>query len=346
MLHPFRSAVPRTLAALVFVVAACGGSTTAPPPVTPTPVPPPPAPPAPPSTTWSTAGRVTAFGANQGLAGATVAPRWELAPVVTDGQGAYQITDTTDPPFAPYPLTVSAPGMLTREMWISWTRGARTGVDITLIRNAAPFSMTFYQQFARDMYDKSKGSPWPLRRWTTAPKFYLRTLDQAGRPVEPEVLSLTIETIRKAVPAYTANTYTAAAIETGTEVRPAAAGWINVDFKREFNDDTPCGRAFVGENPGTITLYEDQCSCGSIKVPPSVTTHEVGHAMGFFHVSDRNSVMYPYDRGDCRHSELSSAESYHAAVMYSRPRGNTDPDKDPSTGPTLGIHAMTGPLVR
>jgi hypothetical protein len=59
--------------------------------------------------------------------------------------------------------------------------------------------------------------------------------------------------------------------------------------------------------------------------------HEVGHAVGFFHVSDKNSVLYPFAPGNCPPGELSAAEKYHAAIAYTRPRGNRDPDVDPST---------------
>ena len=229
-------------------------------------------------------------------------------------------------------------------MWITWQRGARTNVTLDMIRDAAPFSSEFYRQFVRDMYDRSDGSPWPVLRWETAPSFYVRTVDQNGRPVEPEVLAVTLDALRRAVPAYTAGHYNVAAMETGTEVRAAATDWINVDFRREPNADV-CGRAFVGRNPGTITLYEDVCSCGSIKVPGSVTMHEVGHAMGFFHVADKNSLMYPFDSGGCRAGALSPAEAFHAGIAYSRPRQNTDPDHDPSSFKTLTAPSEGGPLV-
>jgi hypothetical protein len=49
-------------------------------------------------------------------------------------------------------------------MWIAWQRGPQTNVTLDMIRNAGPFSMDFYQQFVRDMYDKSDGAPWPLLR--------------------------------------------------------------------------------------------------------------------------------------------------------------------------------------
>ena len=148
------------------------------------------------------------------------------------------------------------------------------------------------------------------------------------------MLTVTLDALRRAVPLWTGNTYTVATIETGTATREAPTGWINVLFRRDKNSDR-CGQAFVGRNPGEITLWDDLCSCGSVKVPGQVTMHEVGHAMGFFHVSDRNSLMFPFIAGDCPAGALSAAESYHASIAYSRPRGNTDPDRDPPQGAAL-----------
>ena len=110
----------------------------------------------------------------------------------------------------------------------------------------------------------------------------------------------------------------------------------------ESNDT--CGTAFVGRNPGTMTLYLDVCGCGSVRIPPSVVMHEVGHAMGFFHVSDSHSLMYPFDESGCRPGTLSPAETFHAAIAYARPRQNSDPDHDPSSFKTL-VGSKAGPLV-
>jgi hypothetical protein len=332
------------LAVTALLSAACGGGGSRPTPTAPS-TPTTPTSPATPTNTWSVAGQIVATGSQQPVAGATLTPGWSLAAVTADADGNYQLGDTANPPSTPYPVAVSAPGFVTHDIWITWQRGPRSNVMLDMIRDAAPFSMEFYRQFVRDMYDKSEGSPWPVLRWGTAPSFYVRTVDQNGRPVEPEVLAVTLDALRRAVPAYTAGRYSAAAIETGTGVRPAATDWINVDFRREPNADDPvCGRAFVGRNPGTITLFEDVCSCGSIKVPGSVTMHEVGHAMGFFHVADRNSLMYPFDSGGCRSGALSAAESFHAAIAYSRPRQNSDPDHDPSSFKTFA-GLREGPLV-
>jgi hypothetical protein len=180
-------------------------------------------------------------------------------------------------------------------------------------------------------------------RWTTAPSFYVKTVDQNGRAIEPEVMVRVLDAIRQAVPAFTAGHYSAAAIETGTDVRPQTLDWINVDIRREPQEKRVCGFARIGANPGSITLHDDVCSCGSNKIPGAVTMHEVGHALGFFHVANRGSLMFPFIAGDCPAGQLSAAESYHAGIAYSRPRGNTDPDHDPAS--TAALNGLTPVLI-
>src|SRR5262245_32279612 len=240
--------------------AACGGSggggTTPTTPSTPTT----PTTPTPPANTWSASGQIVALGTTHGIGGATLTPGWSLAAVTADPQGNYSIGDVANPPSTPYPVTVSAAGMINHDVWITWARGARTGVNLDMIRNAAPFNMEFYRQFARDTFDNDQGAPFPLLRWTTAPSFYVRTVDQNGRAIEPEVLAVTLDALTRGVRSYTGGRYSPAAIETGTEVRPQAAGWINVDIRRDPGERQVCGQAFVGANPGQITLNDDVCS--------------------------------------------------------------------------------------
>ena len=300
---------------------------------------PPPTPPTnpTPTNTWSAAGQVVATGTAQGVGGATLAPGWSLASVTTDAQGNYSLGDVANPPSTPYPVSVSGPGLVTHDVWITWARGPRTGVNLDVIRNAAPFSLDFYRQFARGTFDHlADGAPFSLQRWTTAPSFYVRTVDQNGRPIEPEVLTRVYDAIRAAVPAFTGGVYQVAALETGTGARPQAPDWINVDIRRDPSEKQVCGFAFVGANPGSITLNNDVCSCGSNKIPGAVTMHEVGHALGYFHVGDRGSLMFPFIAGDCPPGALSAAESHHAKIVYARPRNNTDPDRDQPSAAALG----------
>lgn len=256
-------------------------------------------------------------------------PGWSLSPVTTDSQGNFTLSDVVNPPTDPYPVTLSAPGMVDHGVWIGFAHGQRSGILLDMIQNTPPFSMKFYSQFVRDTYENDPGAPFALQRWTTDPNFYVRTVDQNGRPVEPEVLARILTGIADGVQAFTAGRYHAS-IVTGTAVQPPQAGWIDVNVLRDPHSSI-CGNSDVGENPGTINLWEDICSCGSNKIPGSVTMHEVGHAMGFWHVDDPRSLMYPYQPADCRTGELSAAETFHVKIAYDRPNGNTDPDRDPST---------------
>ncbi len=278
----------------------------------------------------------------QGIADAGVAPSWDLAAAKANGAGSYSLGSTVLPPSDPYKLTVSAGGFVPREQWIARQTGARNDITLDLIREAAPFSMDFYRQLVRGTFDRTDG-PWPVLRWNDAPSFYVKTVDQNGRPIEPEVLLVVRDALARAVSVYTGGVYSARTIETGTETRGEVSGWINVDFIRDPNERRLCGLSYVGRNPGEITLYNDVCSCGSVKVPGATVMHEVGHALGFFHVSDNRSVMYPFAPGNCPPGDASQAERHHAAIAYLRPRGNTDPDNDPSNARLLDAADVTGP---
>jgi hypothetical protein len=320
------------LVAACAIGTACGGGGGSSRPITPTSPAPSPAP-STPAYRWSIAGQVVATGSGQPIPEASIAPSWGLAPVNADAQGSYLLGDFVNPPTDPYRVDISAPGYVTHNMWVQWQRGPRTGVSLDAIADRAPFSMEFYRQLVRGTYDEP-GAPWPVLRWTSAPSFYVRTVDQNGRAIEPEVIAVTIDAIRRAVPAWTAGRFAAVVVETGVEVRPPTPGWITVDIRRDPEEETVCGTSDIGQSPGSIILNDDVCACGSVKIPGDVTLHEVGHAMGFFHVSDSRSIMYPFEAGDCPPGELSPAEMYHAAIAYSRPRGNTDPDQDPDTSST------------
>jgi Matrixin len=323
----------RSLAAALLVLVSCGGGSSPSAPSAPA-IPATPPPPAAPVDTWSAAGIVTALDSGQPISSATLTPGWSLAPVTTNASGAYVVGDVANPPTSPYPVTLSADGMLAHKAWILWARGPRTGVNIALIHNAAPFSLGFYQQFVRGTYDE-EDAPYPILRWTTAPSFYIRTVDQVGAPIAQSVLDVVVDAINRAVPAFTGGRYTPVAIQLGTGVRPQAANWINIDIQKKDASFSKCGDSYVGENPGQINLYEDVCSCA--RIPGNVVMHEVGHALGFFHVADKASVMYPDDISPTCAGALSAAEVFHANIAYSRPNGNTDPDDDPDDQGVLGF---------
>ena len=57
--------------------------------------------------------------------------------------------------------------------------------------------------------------------------------------------------------------------------------------------------------------------------------HEFGHAMGFWHNGLPGSVMGGGIVASCGPQNLGPEEQQVAHVLYSRPPGNVEPDRDP-----------------
>jgi Astacin (Peptidase family M12A) len=148
------------------------------------------------------------------------------------------------------------------------------------------------------------------------------------------VLKVVLPSIERAVTAWSNGSLSVAALETGKETRQRTEGWIVVNITRNYKS-TYCGKAYVGSTIGELELVDDRCSCGSNKISGAIVMHEVGHAMGFFHVNDRGSVVYPYVPGRCPPGSRSESERYHSALAYGRTRGNADPDSDHPSAQTI-----------
>jgi hypothetical protein len=181
------------------------------------------------------------------------------------------------------------------------------------------FDLSFYQALVRDRLE-SPGLQ-PLRRWTTHPNIYLQT-----GVATAQTLNLVDSVVRQSVSGWTSGRLEVATVERGSGSRVGQAGWLTVLFSQE-TDNGRCGLADIGQSGGMITLYSanPNCWCNG-QIRSRTVRHEVGHAMGFYHTGDPADLMHRV-AGQC--DQLPSArEVYHAAIAYSRPVGNRDPDMD------------------
>ena len=67
--------------------------------------------------------------------------------------------------------------------------------------------------------------------------------------------------------------------------------------------------------------------CPGCRSRSQVAAHEILHTMGYWHPTSAYAPL-TINRGSTG-SDWSAEMRYHAAVMYSRPPGNRDPDTDP-----------------
>lgn len=276
--------------------------------------------PAPTPPEWTLTGQVVTTVTGAPIPGATVAAG-ELT-ASTDAFGRFEFKRATAPG-SPLAVTVRSGGYLTRETQVAHPRTSPLAIDVIDVRS--PFNLNFYRDLVRNTYEAPQSLE-HLHRWTRDAVFYVRTVDSAGRTLEPEVLDILRREIPRGFAAWTSGKYRAT-VEDGTAERPQATGLVRVSLTR--TGGRSCASATIGGNRGELIFNVDNCACGSRKILPDIVWHEVGHIAGFYHVG-RGNLMYPFFSADCgRVAQLSDRELHHARVAYERPYGNTDPDSDP-----------------
>jgi hypothetical protein len=282
-------------------------------------------------TTITLTGHVTATNGGQSLAG--VQAVLGASSSLTDGTGEFRAELL---PTASLRLALTGSGIVPRTLTVA--TAASRAIAVNAIALGGSFDLAFYRQLVRNGFE-APATLQPLRRWTRTPAFYLKTEDEAGRVIDAYTLAQVEATVRDAVPQWTAGLLGIPVVERGTASREGQSGWITIKFPAEVA--TYCGRAQIAVDGGWIELnaHIAPSANGACRVPgadvvPGTVRHEIGHALGRLHTDSPKDLMWGGTWSD-PNQKPSARELAAAAIAYTRPVGNLDPDSDPTSSVNL-----------
>jgi hypothetical protein len=229
----------------------------------------------------------------------------------------------------------------------------RPGERLRLPLISAGFDIVAFDQMFR-------GPDHRLKRWTSAPALvvlttvmnYTRGLGATAeyyatseQLTETET-TLLIEQLTEALAMLTGNTFTAFAsvqresVPVGSKINPLQEGKIIVGRYNNIGvmSNTIGLGGSSGPGDGRITagmVYLDTDLDKNSDARRLLRTHELGHALGYYHVTARQSIMNPV-----LGPEPTMFDRQASIIAFQRMPGNQSPDTDPGASSTGGIFSV------
>ena len=257
--------------------------------------------------------------------------------VRTDGSGNFQV-DVGGP--GSFDIVVTGTGAVERHTTVTGPSAERA--KITII--PASFNLDAFDE----MFRASGGR---LRRWTTRPSLVVVASVLKYTDGDNDQYAATAEQLSDdEIAAMVANLSEGLALLTGNTYNEFAGVTIERPRSGEMVTVRRTGQIVVGRYTGITTLAHT-IGYGSCAEQPDGTVtagsmwldrdfdkadarrrllriHELGHALGYLHVTVSTSVMNPAIGPDPTDFDRAGA-----IVAFQRPVGNVAPDTDPTTGP-------------
>src|SRR5262249_41518230 len=141
-------------------------------------------------------GQIVAFNGGQPIPGVAIDAGGVTA--TSDGNGVFTLTLPSGS--LAQRVVLTAPQILSRTVFLM--RSTRSLTLDVIKTDDGMFDAAYYRQLVRNELESTAGLQ-PVRRWTRAPSFYIKTVDEAGSAVDPQYLGMAESDIRLAVPLYT-----------------------------------------------------------------------------------------------------------------------------------------------
>ena len=272
-------------------------------------------------------GTVTDVIRGTALPGITVAID-QSGSAATDGSGRFALEAQTLQ--GSYHTTLSGPSVVTRQTSVALPANSLT---FTLIPSS--FDMASFEEFARTFGNGS------MTRWNTPPALVVETSLVASPgnhnvaladQIPASEADRLIDRLSQTLPVLTGSTFTAFSsvrrqtTPAGNPITMYAAGAITVVYYTDSNG--ACGQGGPGMIQQTVVAGAVwlKVGCATLSVNTTAAVHELGHALGYGHVTGSPSVMSATGGLD-----ITAFDRAAAGIVFRRPPGNRAPDTDPDS---------------